>query len=277
MGKPRRSFTLSEKQKAVADYQAGKKTAKQIAAEFNSSDNNLVHRWKYELETRNQGQRVEPPKGNGQAVDAAKRIRELEAEVLEYQKIVAEQAVILDLLKTPNTEELSVREKIQWIDRHYQRIGSKKKAAEVIGLTMSSYYYDPKIPRSEKEEWDADLRGKIEQIRITHPKTGYRTLLHYLKRGGIIVSEYKLRKVMKQFSLGIKPKRRYVRTTNSQHGFVVYPNLVKNFNLTKINQVWVSDITYIRIENGFVYLAVILDLFSRRVIGYSISKKLMAS
>jgi transposase InsO family protein len=139
---------------------------------------------------------------------------------------------------------------------------------------MSSYYYDPKVSRSEKEEWEADLRGKIEQIRITHPKTGYRTLLRYLKRSGVFVSEYKLRKVMKLFSLGIKPKRRYVRTTNSQHGFQVYPNLLKDFKTTKMNQVWVSDITYIRIENGFVYLAVVLDLFSRRVIGYSISKKI---
>lgn len=111
MGKPRRSFTLSEKQKAVADYQAGKKTAKQIATEFNSSDKNLVHRWKYELETRNQGKRVEELKSNGHAADAAKRIRELEAEVLEYQKIVAEQAVILDLLKKHRTQRNSVFEK----------------------------------------------------------------------------------------------------------------------------------------------------------------------
>lgn len=139
---------------------------------------------------------------------------------------------------------------------------------------MSSYYYDPKVSRAEKEEHDADIRGKIEQIRITHPRTGYRTLLHYLDRDGIEISEYRLRKVMKLFSLGIKPKRRYVRTTNSEHGFKVYPNLVKDMNIKTINQVWVSDITYIRIENGFIYLAVILDLFSRKVIGYSISKKI---
>lgn len=139
---------------------------------------------------------------------------------------------------------------------------------------MSSYYYDPKISRAEKEEQDADVRSKIEQVRITHPRTGYRTLLHYLRRSGVDVSEYRLRQVMRQFSLGIRPKRRYVRTTNSEHGFKVFPNLVKDIKVKKINQVWVSDITYIRIENGFVYLAVILDLFSRKVIGYAISKKI---
>ena len=139
---------------------------------------------------------------------------------------------------------------------------------------MTSYYYDPKVTRSEKEERDANVREKIEQIRITHPKAGYRTLLRYVRRSGIKIGEYRLRKIMKQFSLGIKFKRRYVRTTNSKHGFKVYPNLVKNLKITKLNQVWVSDITYIRIENGFIYLAVILDLFSRKVIGYSISKKI---
>jgi putative transposase len=139
---------------------------------------------------------------------------------------------------------------------------------------MSSYYYAPKISRAEKEERDADVRGKIEQIRVTHQRTGYRTLLRYLRRSGIEVSEYRVRKVMKQFSLGIKPKRRYVRTTNSSHKYKVYPNLVKGKKITRMNQVWVADITYIRIENGFVYLAVILDLFSRKVIGYSISKKI---
>lgn len=77
---------------------------------------------------------------------------------------------------------------------------------------------------------------------------------------------------MKLFSLETKPKRRYVRTTNSTW-ISGLPKLGKKFKITKINQVRVSNITYIRIENGFVYLAVILDLFFRKVIGYSISKK----
>ena len=125
---------------------------------------------------------------------------------------------------------------------------------------MSTYYFDPKVTRAEAEIAAADLRGLIENIRVTHKKAGYRTLQHYLLRAGHEVSEYKLRKTMRAFKLHIKPKRRYVQTTNSQHGFKVYPNLLENFRPKKLNQVWVSDITYIRIENGFVYLAVILDL-----------------
>ena len=139
---------------------------------------------------------------------------------------------------------------------------------------MSTYYFDPKVSRADQEIAAADLRGLIENIRVTHRRAGYRTLQHYLARSGHAVSEYQLRKTMKEFKLHIKPKRRYIRTTNSNHGFKVYPNLIKIFRPKKVNQVWVSDITYIRIENGFIYLAIILDLFSRKVIGYSISKRI---
>ncbi len=139
---------------------------------------------------------------------------------------------------------------------------------------MSTYYSDPKVSRADQEIAAADLRGHIENIRITHKRAGYRTLQHYLRRTGVEVSEYKLRKIMKQFKLHIKPKRRFIRTTNSKHGFKIYPNLLKKFRPKKTNKAWVSDITYIRIENGFIYLAVILDLFSRKVIGYSISKRI---
>lgn len=108
MPKTRRKYTTEEKQKAVSDYHSGKRSAKQIAEDFESKDLNLVHRWKYELEDRSKGNRVEELKNTGYAVDAAKRIRELEAEVLEYQKIVAEQTVILDLLKKHRSQRNSV-------------------------------------------------------------------------------------------------------------------------------------------------------------------------
>lgn len=147
----------------------------------------------------------------------------------------------------------------------------------MMNISQSTYYADPKIPRSQREEWEADIRGKIEQIRITFPCTGYRTLLEYLKRAGIKIGERRLRGILNRFRLQIKPKRRFVRTTDSNHKHRIYPNLVKGLSITQINQVWASDLTYIRIENGFVYLAVILDLFSRKVIGWAISKRMDAS
>jgi len=143
-----------------------------------------------------------------------------------------------------------------------------------MGLSMSSYYYDPKVSRAEKEEQDADLRGKIEQIRVEHPRSGYRTLVPYLKRRGINVGETRVRRVLSKFKLQIKPRKKFVRTTQSDHDCLVYPNLLPEMTIDGPNQVWTADITYIRINNGFVYFAVILDLFSRKVIGWQISKNI---
>lgn len=146
----------------------------------------------------------------------------------------------------------------------------------MIGLSESSYYADPKVSRAEQEEWEADVRSKIEQIRFTFKNAGYRMLLHYLKRSGMEIGERKLRKLMKKHKLHMKQKKRFVNTTNSNHGKRIYPNLIKGKEVDGLNQVWGSDFTYIRIENGFVYLAVILDLFSRKVIGWGLSKKIDA-
>ncbi len=144
----------------------------------------------------------------------------------------------------------------------------------MMEISTSTYHYDPKVSRAEKEEWEADMRGKIEHIRVEQPRLGYRMLLEHLQKAGVGIGERKLRKVLRKFQLQIRPRKRFVRTTNSEHGFKVYENLVKGLVVNKINQVWASDITYIRIQNGFVYLAVILDLYSRKVVGWAISKRI---
>ena len=143
-----------------------------------------------------------------------------------------------------------------------------------MDLSMSTYYHDTKKTRAEQEEEDADIRGKIEQLRVTHKRAGYRPLLHYLKRNGVNIGETKLRRILKKFELQIRPKKQFVATTDSAHDYLVYPNLLEEMTIDDVNQVWTADITYIRIANGFVYLAVILDLCSRKVIGYSISKRI---
>ena len=143
-----------------------------------------------------------------------------------------------------------------------------------MGVAMSTYYADPKRSRSEQEEQEADLRGKIEQIRIEFPRAGYRMLLQHMKRAGIKIGERKLRGVLSKFKLQIRPRKRFVATTDSNHHHRVHPNLIEELTVTDVNQVWASDITYIRIENGFVFLAVILDLYSRKVIGWAISKRI---
>ena len=139
---------------------------------------------------------------------------------------------------------------------------------------MTTYYSDPEQARQDKEESDADIRGKIEQIRVEFPKAGYRPLLGYLKRHGIKVGETRLRRILKESNLFIRPKKKFVVTTQSDHDELIYPNLLQEMSINNINQVWTADITYIRINNGFVFLAVILDLYSRKIVGWAISKKI---
>lgn len=141
-------------------------------------------------------------------------------------------------------------------------------------LSMSSYHYDPKITRAEKEESDADIRGKIEQLRVEFPAAGYRPLLGYLKNSGVKIGETRLRRILKESGLYAKRKKKFVTTTQSEHDCLVYPNLIQEMTIDGVNQVWAGDITYIRINNGFVFLAVLLDLYSRKVIGWAISKKI---
>jgi len=147
----------------------------------------------------------------------------------------------------------------------------------MIGLSPSSLYYEPKISRAKRERRDADLRDEIEKVRVEFPRAGYRTLMHYLARRDVYIGERTIRRVMKKYNLQAKIKRAFKVTTDSKHSHRVYPNLVKDKIITGINQVWASDFTYIRIENGFVYLAVILDLYSRKVIGWAISKNIDAA
>jgi putative transposase len=139
---------------------------------------------------------------------------------------------------------------------------------------MSSYYYDPKVSRAEREEQDADLRGQIEQIRVEFPRTGYRTLQQHLKRKGLKVGERRLRRVLRDFGLQIRPRKKFMVTTDSNHNHRVYPNLLEEMTVSAPNQVWTADITYIRIENGFVYAAVVMDLYSRKIIGWQVSKRI---
>lgn len=145
----------------------------------------------------------------------------------------------------------------------------------MIGLSVSTYYYKPKVSRKKREQADADLCDKIEKLQADFSCWGYRTLKSQLMlRYGMRVNGKRIRRVMRKHGLFRRIKRRFIRTTDSNHPFPVYPNLLKGKEVTDVNQVWVADITYIRILTGFVYLAVILDIFSRRIIGWAIAKRI---
>src|ERR1700746_3942723 len=94
--------------------------------------------------------------------------------------------------------------------------------------------------------------------------------------GFIVVNAKKIRRLMHEHALNPKQRRRFVATTDSDHNYPIFPNLAKNMKLDGPNQLWVADITYVTIAAGFVYLAAILDAWSRRVVGYGISRSLDA-
>ena len=126
----------------------------------------------------------------------------------------------------------------------------------------------------ERARRDTDLRDKIEEIHVELPGYGYRRIKEHLELEGIKVNWKRIRRVMRENGLLPEIKRAYVTTTDSNHGFAVFPNLIKNLIMDRLNQVWVSDITYIRIATCFVYLAVVIDLYSRRVVGWAIARGL---
>lgn len=136
-----------------------------------------------------------------------------------------------------------------------------------MNLPRSSYYHT-----SNASDADEALAARIEEIAAEYEKYGYRRMTAQLHREGINVNHKKVSRIMRQKGLKAKQTRRYVKTTDSNHPYPVYPNLIKNLPVTAINQVWVADITYIRILTAFVYLAVILDLCSRKAIGCALSR-----
>lgn len=147
---------------------------------------------------------------------------------------------------------------------------SVQEACEVLGLARSSYYYDSQ--RREAEPLLADLEREAQR----HPKYGSRRLTHQLRRAPYFhrVNRKQIRRLMRQKNLLRKPKRTKCRTTNSQHPFPRYPNLVMDLQVDHPEQLWVCDVTYVHLGSGFVYLAVIMDVFTRAIRGWNLSRAL---
>jgi putative transposase len=148
-----------------------------------------------------------------------------------------------------------------------------RRMVELGGVSRTSFY------RSEEEgsrrvDRDIDLRDAIQRIALKWPSYGRPRITAELKRQGWRVGPNRVRRIMRADNLLCVRKRKFVVTTDSNHGLKVYPNLASEMELSGINQLWVADITYIRLETEFVYLAVVIDAFSRRVIGWALDRTL---
>ena len=137
-------------------------------------------------------------------------------------------------------------------------------------IARSTFYYR----RKKSPIKDANVIDKMEAICLEFPGYGYRRVTKQLQNDEMVINHKKVLRLMRESDLLCRARRKRVVTTNSKHRFPRYPNLIKDVVVSRLNQVWLADITYIRIRNGFVYLAAILDAYSRRVIGYAISANL---
>ena len=138
----------------------------------------------------------------------------------------------------------------------------------VVGLARSTFYH------RQQEQSDAGLREALSTLATDYPTYGYRRLTALLGRQGWQVNHKRVQRVIREMGLQRPVKKRKTRTTNSDHSFPRYPNLVGAMEAKHPEAIWVADITYVRLERDFVYLAVIMDVFTRAVRGWHLSRSL---
>ena len=144
---------------------------------------------------------------------------------------------------------------------------------ELVGLSPSTYYYP------SRDVDNSQLLGDLEAVLGEFPRYGTRRTTHQLRRPpyGYRINRKRVQRLMRQKGWLQPVKRQQYRTTNSEHPYPRYPNLVEDLLITRPDQVWVADITYIRLGEGFVFLAVIMDVFTRAIRGWCLSRSLDVS
>lgn len=147
-----------------------------------------------------------------------------------------------------------------------------RSLGEAVGLSRSTIFRHLHSPSSSSSTNDVELRGQIQNVALEMRSYGYRPITEELHRRGVKVNHKRVLRLLREDNLLCLRQRAFVRTTDSNHSLTVYPNLARGLVLSNINQLWVSDITYIRLRREFVYLAVVLDAYSRRCIGWALSR-----
>jgi putative transposase len=146
---------------------------------------------------------------------------------------------------------------------------------EALGVSRCGYYrWRCGVVVDDNGDDDLELRDQMQCIALEMSTYGYRRITAELKRRGFVANHKRVRRLMREDNLLCLHKKSFIKTTDSNHDEKVYPNLAGDLVLTGIDQLWVADITYIRLLKEFIYLAVVLDAFSRRCIGWALSRTL---
>lgn len=150
-----------------------------------------------------------------------------------------------------------------------------RRLCQLGGVSRAGYYrhFDAHAPARA----DADLGDAIQRLSLAHRHYGYRRITAQLRREGWVVNAKRVLRLMREDNLLCLRTSPFVpRTTDSRHGFAIVPNLIRGLVPTGVDQIWVADITYVRLGEAFIYLAVVLDAFSRKVIGWALDDHLEA-
>jgi putative transposase len=145
---------------------------------------------------------------------------------------------------------------------------------QMTGLNRAGFYRW-RVPR-QAVPVEVELRDQMQKVALEWPAYGYRRITFELQRRGFDVNHKRVLRMMREDNLLCMRSRCLLVTTDSRHPLPIYPNLARQMQLTALNQLWVADITYIRLRTEFVYLAVVLEAFSRRVIGWALGRTLEA-
>ena len=234
----------------------------------------LLHRWRREFR-----------QGPGNVFPGLGKRRWEEGQVAQLERKIGQQALEIDFLKGC-LQRIDEQRKLQALDGKaavYEQIQSQRAGGSLDGETdvrwaevsRSGFYRFPRDTAGAGS--DMKLRDAMQRIALEFPSYGWPRMTAELRRRGWAVNHKRVYRLMRQDNLLCLRRRKFVVTTDSGHGLPVYPNLARALTLTGLDQLWVADITYIRLEMEFVYLAVILDAFSRRVIGWALDRTLEAA
>lgn len=165
------------------------------------------------------------------------------------------------------------------IEEKTARSGSLAVArlCRVAGLARSTHYRLVAARRRKLADRDKFARREVRRVALRMRSYGCRRIWAELQKKGAGIGRERVRRLMREENLTVRKKRRFVRTTDSHHAFKIWPNLAKDMKPTGVNQLWVADITYVHLARGFVYVAAILDAYSRRCIGWALGETLEAT
>ena len=150
---------------------------------------------------------------------------------------------------------------------------STNKLCYWFGISRQGYYRHRQLVERRRQE-DFSVLEIVRQIRYQQPRIGVRKLHYMLGEMGIHVGRDRLFEILRSHQMLVQRRKRYTKTTDSRHPFHYYPNLIKDIEIDRPGQVYVSDITYIHTLEGFQYLALVTDFYSRKIMGYDLSNSL---